>query len=97
MIWFQICKKFVNLLDLWCAIIFGDAVCETNKRGETVLRKPEKLSDEGDLREIRAHILSISKRLLKKNNFFTSRDFVELRVKRCSPGKADNLKWPTRW
>ena len=63
MIWFQICKKFVNLLDLWSAIIFGDAVYETNKRRETVLRKPEKLSDEGDLREIRAHILSRSKRL----------------------------------
>ena len=53
-------------MDLWSAIIFGDAVYETNKQRETVLRKPEKLSDEGDLREIRAHILSRSKRLLKK-------------------------------
>ena len=62
-------QKFVNLLELWSDIIFGDAVYETNKRRETVLRKPEKLPDEGDLREIRVHILSRLKTLLKKNNF----------------------------
>ena len=62
-------QKFVNLLELWSDIIFGDAVYETKKRRETVLRKPEKLPDEGDLREIRGHILSRLKTLLKKNNF----------------------------
>ena len=62
-------QKFVNLLELWSDIIFGDAVYETNKRRETVLRKPEKLPDEGDLRETRVHILSRLKTLLKKNNF----------------------------
>ena len=62
-------QKFVNLLELWSDIIFGDAVYETKKRRETVLRKPEKLPDEGDLREIRVHILSRLKTLLKKNNF----------------------------
>ena len=72
-------QKFVNLLELWNNIIFGDAVYETNKRGETVLRKPEKLPDEGDLRKIRAHILSRMEALVKEFNFFTSRDFVELR------------------
>ena len=60
-------------------IIFGDAVYETNKRRETVLRKPEKLPIKGDLRKIRAHILSRLKTLVKEFNFFTSSDFVELR------------------
>ena len=59
-------QKFVNLLELWSDIIFGDAVYETNKRRETVLRKPEKLPDEGDLRKIRAHILSRMKALVKE-------------------------------
>ena len=72
-------QKFVNLLELWSDIILGDAVYETNKRRETVLRKSEKLPDEGDLRKIRAHILSRMKALVKEFNFFTSRDFVELR------------------
>lgn len=72
-------QKFVNLLELCSDIIFGDAVYETNKRRETVSRKPEKLPDQGDWREIRAHILFILKTLLKKIYFFTSRDFVELR------------------
>ena len=62
-------KKFVNLLELWSDIIFGDAVYETNKRRKTVLRKQEKLPDEGDLREIRVHILSRLKTLLKKKFF----------------------------
>ena len=64
-------QKFVNLSELWNDIIFGDVVYETNKRRETVLWKPEKLSDEGDLRKIRAHILSRLKTLEK--------EFVELR------------------
>ena len=72
-------RKFVSLLDLWGDIIFEDAVYETNKRRETVLQKPEKLPDEGDVRKIRAHILSRMKALVNKNNFFTSNDFVELR------------------
>ena len=72
-------QKFVNLLELWSDIIFGEAVYEINKRRETVLRKPEKLPDEGDLRKIRAHILLRLKAFVKKNNFFTLRDFVELR------------------
>ena len=72
-------RKFVSLLDLWGDIIFGDAVYETNKRRETVLQEPEKLLDEGNLRKIRAHILSRMKALVNKNNFFTSNDFAELK------------------
>ena len=68
-------QKFVNLLELCSDIIFGDAVYETNKRRETVLRKPEKLPDQGDLREIRAHILFRLKTLLKKKKFFYIKRF----------------------
>ena len=63
-------------MELWEDIIFGD---ETNKRRKTVLQKPEKLPDEGDLRKIRAHILSRLKALVKKISLFTSKDLVELR------------------
>ena len=72
--------KFVELLEVWDDIIFGDAVYETNKRRETYLRKPEQLPNEDDMRMIRDHILKRMNILVSnKLEFFSATEFVELR------------------
>lgn len=70
---------FIQLLELWDDIMFGDAVYETNKRREVFLRKPEQLPNEDDMASIRDHILSRIEWLTSKLTLFTTTDFVELR------------------
>ena len=72
-------KNFVNLLELWDDIVFGDTAYETNKRREVVLRRPEKLPDENDLKTIRKNILLKMEELTKKFSYMSSSDCVQLR------------------
>ena len=72
-------KNFVNLLELWDDIVFGDAAYETNKRREVVLCRPEKLPDENDLKTIRKNILLKMEELTKKFSYMSSSDCVQLR------------------
>ena len=72
-------SNFVELLEVWDDIMFGDAVYETNKRREIFLRKPEQLPNEDDMAMIRTHILTRMENLTNKFEFFTKKEFVELR------------------
>ncbi|XP_057297360.1 uncharacterized protein LOC130627280 [Hydractinia symbiolongicarpus] len=73
-------QNFIDLLDLWKYLIFGDAIYETNKRREVFLRKPAQLPNENDMKIMRTHILDRIETLTKdKLVFFTTSDFVELR------------------
>lgn len=72
-------SQFVELLELWDDIMFGDAVYETNKRREIFLRRPEQLPNEDDMASIREHILSRIEWLTSQLTLFTTTDFVELR------------------
>ena len=67
-------QQFLDLLELWDDIIFGDAVYETNKRREVYLRKPEQLPDESkiQLNKIDKKVVDTSVFLCIEDNFTIS-------------------------
>ena len=76
----DVCKDvgdFINLLELWDDIVFGDAVYETNKRREIILRKPGQLPDEEDMKMLRDYILQTMKKITDKFKFMNTTVFVE--------------------
>ena len=76
----NIIQGFKDLLELWDDIIFGDAVYETNIRREIFLRKPEQLPIEEDMMMIKNHIIARIETLTRDQfNFFSAKEFVELR------------------
>ena len=88
-------QQFLDLLELWDDIIFGDAVHETNKRREVYLRKPEQLPD---MKMVQNHIIERMSQLTEnKFEFFLAIEFVELRDVALSRliiinGRIDGLK-----
>ena len=76
-------QKFVDLLELWDDIIFGDAVYETNKRREVCIRKPEQLPNEEDVLLIREYVLSWMSILSEnKLEFFTAKELRDAALSR---------------
>ena len=70
---------FVNLLELWDDIVFGDAQYETNKRREVVLRRPGQLPDEEDMLMLKNYLIETMEKYTKRFEFVGNHDFVELR------------------
>jgi len=74
-------EKFLSLLDLWESLLFGDAVCELNKRRQIKLRRPEVLSDEEDVKLLRDETI----RIMETNvTYFDEQSFVRLRDATCT-------------
>ena len=71
-------QKFIELLQVTEADVFGDAVYHLNKNRNVNLRRPQNLPLDSDIKKLRNYIIS-SMNTITQKSLFTTSDFIFLR------------------